>query len=211
MAHMSPWPSVVVPAVITALVVRFDAKLMGPYFALSELIGASDSTTSRHFYGSATLRAALWRRLLYALILGFVLAWTTDLALWEVAAVGILAAGLLLWPVLFHGLPFGISRRDWELPVLYVAFVGSYAALAASGALLQRLMRYVADGDVKRWLGDQLLGALGAWIIALFLLAIYRAAVGRLTSKAGRREEIGLESDWQGTSSMVDAPPPGSP
>lgn len=198
-------------AVLTALLVRADARLVGPYFALSELVPASDSLTASNWYSSKTLRRALARRLLYPVLLGVVLAVLTEMPLWEIGSTGLVAAALLLWPLVFHGLPFGVSRRDWELPVLYFAFAASYGALAVGGALLVELARYASDGDMKRWLADQFLGGFATWVFVIFAVAVYRVTFARLTSKAQAREAIGREYDWEGNSSMLDQPPPGSP
>lgn len=184
---VTAWPAVVVPAVVTALLVRVDAKLVGPYFAMSELVSASDSIDARYFYQPGTLRNALLRRMSYPLLLGLVLSWTVTMPSWEIAIVGAIAAGLLLWPVLFHGLPHGVSRRDWEVPGLYVGFVGSYAGFAAIGHLVRNLLEYVAEGDVRRWLTDQLLSAFVMSLITLFLLGFYRSMYRRLIRKVDKR------------------------
>lgn len=203
---MSPWPTVLLPAIVTALLVRFDAKVIGPYFALSALIAASESV-DRDFYRSGTMRNALARRLLYAAALGVFLFVVLDMPLWEVAATGALTAGLLLWPLVFHGLPYGVSRRDAELPVLYISFVAAYAGLAVAGALLVQLLTYVADGDLRRWFADQFLGSFSAWVVTLLVVGMYRVMVRRLRGKAREREDVASEYGWNGGTTIGEQPP----
>ncbi len=203
---MSPWPDLVVPAVAVALLVRVDARFVGPYFALSELVAGSEGLAALAFYRRKTLRAAIIRRFLYPLLLGFLLPLALEMPLTDVAWCGALAAGLLLWPVLFHGLPIGVSRRDWEVPALYLSFVGAYASLAATGALLFELAEYAARGDLRRWAAEQFIGWLATAIIGLFLVSVYRGAFGRLRSKSEGRMDDAFDEEED-----YDEPPPAAP
>lgn len=103
---------------------------------------------------------------------------------------GLLTAGLLLWPMVFHGLSERVSRRDWELPVLYGSFSLAYGTLAVSGALVWQLVEFASDGDLRRWTADQLLGTFGFWIAAVLLGGIYTAAGKRLKGKVDQRSTV---------------------
>jgi len=191
---MSSWPVVVIPAIITALVVRLDAKLIGPYFALSSLIGGTEGIWADCDYNNPALRKALIRRFLYPALLGFALAWfepsTADLA-----ATGALAAGLLIWPLVFQGLPMNVSRRDWELPILYLSFFFAFPLLAICGASLKKLLVALSNGDVPHWLLEQALSLLIYSVLALMFSGLYSAMFRRVRTNVNRRGELAYDNE----------------
>lgn len=190
---MIDWPWVVVPAVVVALTVRVDARVVGPYFALSGVISGSEGITARMWYEEGPLRQALARRFLYPCIAGFLLGWS-GLATTDVVSVGLLAAGLLLWPMVFHGLPWFVPRRTWHLPALYTSFAVAFGALAGVGLSVQRLVVEFSDGDLRDWFLEQFLATAIFWVLALIGIALFRAAFARTRNEAMRRESKGAES-----------------
>lgn len=186
---MSPWLQVLAPAIVTVLLVRLDSKIIGPYFALSELIPGTGGMLADVFYSNHTLRFGVVRRLLYPLILGAFLNVAFSLPLREIGSSGFIAAGLHLWPVLFHGLPERVSKRDWELPVLYSSYLLVYVLLAISGALAWDLVQFASENDLKRWITDQFLGTFGFWIFATFVAGINSVVKRRLREKVKGRAD----------------------
>lgn len=106
---MASWPWVVLPALLCALVVRLDAKLIGPYFSIGSILGATEGVFAWQWYEDNKLRNAFFRRMLYPVLLGFCLGWTSLTQL-DLASVGALTALLLLWPLVFHGIEWPVPR-----------------------------------------------------------------------------------------------------
>src|SRR6478672_4226358 len=106
--NLAPWPLVIVPAATIALAVRLDAKLLGPYFSFSELIPGFGNNL---IVGDKITRAAMIRRLVYPLLIGAGIS-ALGVSGLSLAAAGFLGAALLLWPIIFQGLPYGISKRS---------------------------------------------------------------------------------------------------
>lgn len=162
---LAPWPLVVLPAAVIALAVRSDAKLLGPYFALSELIPGFGSTL---MVSDKTTRAAMIRRLVYPFLIGAGMS-VLGVSGLSLAAVGFLGASLLLWPIIFHGLPYGISRRSKMLWVLYFSLLVSYAGLSLLGGYAIDLMREAGDGDIGKYVGEHFRD----WIITTVVVMIF--------------------------------------
>jgi len=203
---VSPWLYFTLPAIACALCVRLDAKIIGPYFASSSLIGGWEGSHARTFMERGPLRSAVLRRFLYPVALGFAASWL-PLSWWEVPLCGLFAGILLIWPVIFSGLPWGIVRRGWVLPAFYAAFAVSYLALAGFGLSLQRLLLLTSQGDVAGWFADQLLAAILFGALGLFASGAVGKLFSTLTREQDRREEIGREYDYDGNSSFLDLPP----
>jgi hypothetical protein len=188
-----PWPTMLFPAMLTAVLVRWDAVRVGPYFALSDLISAMPPSNARAFYEDNVLRRALYRRFLYPALMGIAVSWIWDPPLSEVAIAGVLCAVLLIWPVLFQGLAWYVPQRGWYLPALYGTFVAAYGSLAAGGGLFRQFMLYVADGDLGDWIADQLAASVLVWIVALFAAGLFRSVDRATTAESNRRERLGGE------------------
>jgi hypothetical protein len=152
------------------------------------------------------LRSALLRRFLYPVALGFGVAWL-PLPWWEVALCGLFAGVLLVWPIFFSGLPWGIVRHGWVLPLFYASFCISYLALAGFGFSLQRFLLQASQGNIVRWLADQLLAALLFGVFGIFSSGAFAKLAGALAREQDRREEIGREYDYDGDSAFLDPPP----
>lgn len=204
---MAAWPYVVVPVILTALVIRLDAVLVGPYFSFPNLIYGWEGLDGPHWYRRETLRWAVARRFAYPAMLGVGLA-LFELTVIDSAWAGVLTAGLLLWPALFHGLPYGVARRDWQVPALYLLVVLIFGALAASGWYFVEMLR-TAAGD--RELTDYLFELLREWFVtavgASIMIAFFRGTFLSLRQKVWRRQGLGLELDFDGNSAYLDRPP----
>jgi len=70
------------------------------------------------------------------------------------AAAGITITGLLLWPIVIHGLPRGRLKADWMLAVVYGAVLATYIGAVMAGQLFFVL---VAERDLTSWLRDEFL------------------------------------------------------
>lgn len=187
------WTLVLLPAMSIALIVRWDATKIGPYFALSDLISALPPTNARDWYEDKQLRRALQRRFLYPVLLGISLQWLTNLAMTDICAAGFLTAALLLWPLIFQGLPWWIPTKTWHLPMLYLSFLIAYTTFTLGGALLQVLLARITDGDVINWLTNELLSTAIVWAFGLFALSVFNMARRRTDDEASRRRAMGGE------------------
>lgn len=162
---LAPWPFVIVPAALIALAVRLDAKMLGPYFALSELIPGFGNDL---MVSDKTTRAALIRRLIYPFLIGAGIS-AFGVSGLSLAAAGFLGAALLLWPIIFHGLPYGISSRSKVLWVLYVSLLISYSGLSLLGGYAIEVMREAGDGDIGKYISDNFRD----WIITAAIVMIF--------------------------------------
>lgn len=180
-----PWPSVILPAVAIALAVRLDAKLLGPYFALSELIPGFGGDI---IVSDKTTRAALIRRLVYPFLIGAVIA-ALGVSGLSLASVGFLGAGLLLWPIIFHGLPHGISRRSRMLWVLYLSLLISYAGLSLLGGYVVELMREAGSGDIGKYISEHFRD----WAITAAVVLIFSTWGRGAQNALNRRSRSGTD------------------
>lgn len=203
---MESWTWVVGPAVATALLVRLDAILIGPYFSFPQLIYGWEGVEGRHWYKRSTRRYAAVRRFAYPFILGIILASAgRDLA--DTAASGFLAMGLLLWPAVFHGLPYGVSRRDWQVPAVYASILLAYTGLASAGWHTVSLVVSAGDGDIGRYIAEQARDTLLVFAATTLLSAFFKGSFSSLQERQQERASSGPEYDFDGTSVHMDAPP----
>lgn len=185
------------PAVLLAVLIRLDAKFVGPYFALSELVGGFEGIDAQYWYEDSTFRNAVMRRFLWPLVGSMVLS-VLGWSLAEVVVVALLVVGLLLWPAVFHGLPLGVSRRDWEVPALYGVVALLFGASAASGYYLVDAMRGVGGGSLRMFIQEYVVPSL-LWLVLAGLASIYvRSPVERLRDKRKRRAESASAHDAEG-------------
>ena len=211
---MPEWIWVVIPAFVLALFIRADSKFVGPYFAASSIIAGTEGFEAGWWYNRRSLRLAFLRRLVYAIVMGFLLAALSPLAPWEISFVGFLGALLLVWPVVFHGYPRLVSRRDWEVPVLYVGMSLLFASLALAGAWLWALIDDRSGGDGWGWIFDQVVGSVVLWMVVLVLGAAFVAVQGHLSRKVHRRAKIEDEEGgrfaWDARDAINLDPPSGA-
>lgn len=191
-----PWYQLVLPAALTALVIRLDAVWIGPYWTFMEVVPGMGGTDVEWWYERPTLRWAIARRYLYVVLLGVALAFVDDeLTIWDAALVGAFVAGLLLWPIVFHGLPYGIAPSDWQLIPLYLGVVMSFTGAGATGWLAIEYIREQSGGDVGKWITDKAGETALFWLIGIAGYAFFRGSLSSLREKKRKREEGSYASD----------------
>lgn len=178
--ELAPWPIVVIPAFVLALIIRIDAKLLGPYFAFSELISGFGF---EFLIFQRSTRAAMIRRLLYPLLVGFVCS-ILGVAGASLVGVGALAAILLIWPVVFHGLPVGVSQRSLAVPLLYISLLVSYGGLTLLGGYIAEIMRQAGEGDILVYVRESFRDWALTGLVVLFFTTFGRGAQARLDRRA---------------------------
>lgn len=177
---LAPWPIVVIPAFVLALAIRIDAKLLGPYFSFSELVSGFGF---QFLIFRRSTRAALIRRLLYPLLVGFVCS-ILGVSGASLAGIGALAAILLIWPVVFHGLPAGVSRRSFAVPLLYVSLLVSYGGLTLFGGFIAEVMRQAGEGDIWAYVREEFRDWAITALVVLIFTTFGRGAQARLDRRA---------------------------
>lgn len=198
---MDPWHVVVLPAFIVALVIRFDALLIGPYFSIASVVSGMVGLDDAPFNSSKVLKYAIIRRFFYPLLLGIVLA-LFGVGLIGATAAGLLAAALLLWPAVFQPLPDFVSLRDWQLVAFWIVFFVAFGMLAMLGWYLVTVVYVTASGDVLDYLfgliRDTVLVAIGSW----FMLAFAKGTFDSLKGKVQQRQAVYLD---EGSTDLGDS------
>lgn len=173
---LEPWPIVVIPAFVLALIIRIDAKLLGPYFSFSELVAGFGF---EFLIFQRSTRAALIRRLLYPVLAGFGCSLLGVFGV-SLAGIGALAALLLIWPVVFHGLPVGISRSSLAVPLLYISLLASYGGLTLLGGYIAEVMREAGEGDILAYVQEEFRDWALTALVVLIFTTFGRGAQARL-------------------------------
>jgi hypothetical protein len=185
-----PWYVLLAPPVVGALAIRFDAVFIGPYWTFMEVLPGMGSVDADQWYERPTLRFAIARRYLYGIGVGVIAAiWYSDLGIDGAAVVGLVLAGLLLWPIVFHGLPFGILRRDWQLIPLYLSVIASFVAASVVGDLTVSYVRAQSAGDALGWFRDHLLETVFWGGLGFAANAVFGGSMRSLREKKRQREE----------------------
>jgi hypothetical protein len=178
----------VLPAVLTALAIRADAVLIGPYWTFTAIVPGLEGVDADMWYERPALRNAIIRRYAYvALASAAMSALFAEWGTWHAGVLGGAIAGLLLWPIVFHGLPYGVLRRDWQLAPLYLGVVLSFLSAAIVGELMWGYVDAQANGDPVRWLRDHALEGLFWAAMTLMGTAFFRGALGSLRTKSRAR------------------------
>jgi hypothetical protein len=159
------WTAVALAA-LTALLVRFDARAVGPYFAFYEVLPGMGITEAVLRGEERPVRLAVVRRFGYAFLVGLVLAYVFDAPFVDAVGAGVLIGVLLVWPLTVQGLP------RWAAPVrtLLLLYFGVVVAFTASAALGHLFVEFVAEGDPIRWLQQEGLRTLASVVAAAFAL-----------------------------------------
>lgn len=134
--------------------------------------------------GDRTVRRnALFRRIAIPGIIGLVMAllWPNHYGELEVAIIGGGAAGLILWPMTFHGRPYGV--RGFSSLLLYGSFVGAFIAAGALGAHIAAIVE--SQGGPATYLKNEGVGALMLFVATLF----FTGALDKLSSASAKRGE----------------------
>ena len=185
-----PWYAVLIPAAVTALVIRADARLIGPYWTFLELIPGLEGVDADFWYERPTLWFAIIRRYAYVASAGAVMAivrdeWSVD----DAALLGAAVVGLLLWPIVFHGLPYGVLRRDWQLIPLYIGVVASFVSASVVGRLAVDYVNAQADGHPLDWVKENAAEAIFWAVVGATGTAFFRGSYQSLREKKRDREQ----------------------
>lgn len=178
---------VLLSGVLVTLTVRIDAKLIGPYFSLTELVPGFAGLDARCMVATSDLRSALIRRFLWPVLAGGIAAVFGSSAL-QATEIGFLGAFLLLWPVVFHGLPTRVSRRDWEVPALYVSLVVAYSSASALGYWLVSIMRELGEGSIYNYIRINLFELIWSVAAYSFFTNFFKTPFNRLQRKRDDRK-----------------------
>lgn len=181
-------------AILIASIVRIDAFLVGPYFAMSELIPGFPGFDAPLFSKPTSLRWAVARRLLYPFLCGVIFA-LAGAELETVALVVGLGAFLLIWPGLFMNVPLGVSRRDWRYAVLYISVIVTFTGLSILGHLTIGLVGFAADGDIWGYLADQAIGGILGIICSIVGSAFLKGTFTSLKERAEHRVSDSMQTD----------------
>lgn len=171
-----------IPSVILALLIRLDSIFIGPYFSFSEIVRGMGGIEAKFWYPERRIRLGIVRRFLWPAVVGGLTAWAfPEQSLLRGAVLGIGAAGLLLWPMVFHGLPRGVAKNDWLLAPLYISVVIGFAL---GGFLGASIANFLGSEIEKVGLGDflqqLLLPAVGLWVMR----TLFSQSLARLEEKA---------------------------
>lgn len=197
--HPMAWYLVLIPAALAAVIIRVDSVYVGPYWTFTEVVPGM-GTDVDWWYAQPRLRWAIVRRYSYAALPGaFLSVYDHQLATADVALVGVVLAGLLLWPLLFHGLPIGVAPRDWQLVPLYIGVVASFTAAPVVGSLLVDYVQEQSGGDVVGWLKDETFDIIFWPLLLLVGSALFRGSYSSLRERNRRREEAEYHDTTRGT------------
>jgi hypothetical protein len=199
--HDMPWYAILLPAAITALVIRADAVWRGPYWTFLDLIDALErdrSDPSGEDRGQ--LRFAVARRYAYVAVAAVVMSVLQDeWSALDSAILGAVIAGLLLWPLFFHGLPYGVLPSDWQLIPWYLGVVASFVSACVMGSIVVAYVDAQSGGESLEWLKDE---ALQFGFTALVLFVASAFSRGSLQSlrvrRSAREKEWAGEDEWTG-------------
>jgi len=183
------WYQFIAPAILIALVVRTEAKLIGPYWSWLELIPLVDDEDSA---AAKKRRGAILRRLTIPGLATFILgiSWSDEYSFVNAVIVAVAGAGLLLWPFMFSPLPWGVSTA--RLAAIYSTLVVGFGATGWIG-------RYIADFALKdegfwKFLQENAISLIVGGVVGIFSAGILDAASSR-ASKARARARADADAD----------------
>lgn len=176
------WWQVIVPAVTVALAVRWHATQVADwYFAWVDLFDQIS------YEPSERPPSALWQAFLGRMSAPFAVGLALGAAAPQVygpvegATLGALGGLLVLWPMVFHGIPQRLKMTDWLIYVVYGSFVLSAAGAAALGTVAGEALRNPAT------LVEQAALALAFLLLTSVVVYIYNAAARQLGRQLERR------------------------
>ncbi len=174
------WYQFLVPAVVIALAARLDAIMIGPYWSWVEMFPDFADESGAE---ARVRRSSFERRLAIPGVICFllVLFWPKQYGVDDAVIVGTAGAGLLLWPIIFHGLPPRVSGG--RLAILYGSLVGAFCASSWFGGYMAEFAR--SSGGFVRLFKESLFGILLPAILMLFFTAIS----DRVSSAVSRRRD----------------------
>jgi hypothetical protein len=188
------WYEVLLPAVAVNLAIRLDSLVIGPYWAFSEVIAGMGGTDVDFWYSKQTVRFSIFRRFFYVAAMGAALdLYYGGVSGRDAALIGAISAGLLLWPIVFHGLPLGVAKNDWQLIPLYVSVIGGFISSALFGQYAVDFIREQSGGDLVGWARDEALKWAISFILVLAFTAFFQGSYSSLRERKRRREARGYE------------------
>ena len=188
------WYEVLLPAVAADIAIRLDSVVIGPYWAFSEVIAGMGGTDVDLWYPKQTVRWSLFRRFFYLAAMGAAVdLYYGGVSGWDVALIAGVAAGLLFWPMVFHGLPLGVARSDWQLIPLYASVVGGFVASALFGQYAIDFIREQSGGDVAGWARDEAVKWAISFVLVFAFTAFFNGSNSSLRKRKRRREARGYE------------------
>lgn len=177
MTEQMTWWQFLAPAIGIALIARFEAMLIGPYWSWLEM------TAWHGEYGIADRRRrqSFYRRVAIPGVVCFVIValWPTAYDLKNAAIVAAGGAGLILWPVVFQGLP--TQLRAWAACLLYLSMVAAFASAGLLGAYVAVFAR--DGGGVWHFIQDNVFGVMIGALGTLF----FTGAMGRVSRTESKR------------------------
>jgi hypothetical protein len=183
------WYEVILPAVGADIAIRLDSVVIGPYWAFSEVIAGMGGTDVDFWYSKQTVRWSLFRRFFYLALMGAALdLYYGGVSAGDVALIAAVAAGLLLWPMVFHGLPLGVAKSDWQLIPLYVSVIGGFVASALVGQYAIDFIREQSGGDVAGLARDEAVKWAISFVLVFAFTAFYSGSSSSLRKRKRRRE-----------------------
>ena len=184
------------PALAISILIRVDAKIIGPYFSMTSILPGFAGAVSADFSQRPTLRWALVRRLAYPVLMGAMLyIFRTSLA--EAVIAGILGGFLLAWPAWIAPDDSSVvTIRDPIYHIFYVGVVFSGGVLAATGYALAHSVVVMSGGDVLKFFTENLF----IFILSVLLTTLVPAftiGVGRSMLEKGveRTRRYALDAD----------------
>lgn len=170
------WYQFVLPAITIALLVRLEAIFVGPYWSWLEMLDDINSSTN-----DRVRRNAFLRRVAIPGVVGFVVVavFPTTYSRVDAATFSLGAAGLLLWPLAFYGLPGQV--RGWRLFTIYASFVCAVCASGWLGAYFALFAR--TNGSIAEFLQENLISMVMGGVLVLFFTGV----ATRVSAVASRR------------------------
>jgi hypothetical protein len=178
------WWEALIPAVLGAVSIRAVALLSPTYFSWVELFsdlspeGAESQKIRRQ-----TMLARLFVPFVVVALTRFL--WQQDMSYWSAGSIGLLIGFLMLWPIVFQGLPFGILKRDWLLWPIYGSFLCLLMMAAMFGWGISEIFLAVDDPiELILTSGGELITST---VVVAILLWIFQSSASKLGKQRGAR------------------------
>lgn len=175
------------PAVLVAVLIRVDAKRIGPYFAASSLLPGFGGGVAPFMVKGSPLRFALIRRLAYPVLMGAVLNFV-HADVFEAALAGLTTGFLLSWPAwIAPHPPDGVAFRDALYHLFYLLVILSSGALSLLGFYFVAVLKELSGGDITGYLLENLFDGVATLLVVSALAAFTKGVSKSLSAKAHRR------------------------
>ncbi len=160
------WYEALIPCTACALLVRIDAIFLGPYWSWLQLIPDLAEQSESEAYRKR--RKALFRRVAIPGITGFVLTtlFPATYSPLDAAVVGLLAAALLLWPLVFSHPWQEVQHPRRRVVALYALLIVVFVSSAFLGGLIGDSIR--DGGGILNFVRDEGVAVLVTAVVVLF-------------------------------------------